>query len=577
MRRLESLLLTDRIVVAVRWLGLISLAALAVAGDEDSRVLQTFLFLGGVGNFILTGLTIFRRRMPSHEYISIAADVILVSILFRFSGTINGPLIWGGLLPVVTGAIYFAVQGGLLGAMLSLIGLGLMAFFDTSVSETLEAFVIPAVVFLGGGLVLGFLGRSASNELKQRLLSEVGLGAKTRRLARDRIQAVYDITTKLNSTLNYERVLDLALDVSSQALAEPGKNTPLVSAFYLYNDGMLEVGSARRYTPADMRVPLRGKQGLLASAINAATPRFMKNPSADPEFRRVVALSNCQSVYCYPLKSGLDVYGVLIFGSEDENYFIEERREILNIVGKNAQVSLQNARLYQELEEEKQRIIQIQKETQQKLARDLHDGPTQSVAAIAMRVNFARRLMERDINATAEELFKVEDLARRTTKEIRHMLFTLRPLVLESSGLVPALESMAEKMDETYEQKVSVEANRSVDQLLDAQKQAVAFYLVEEATNNARKHAEAKHIWIRVKPDGEDLVLVEIEDDGEGFDLPAVEASYDDRGSLGLLNMRERAELISSILEIDSRPKRGTRVRVWIPLNEAAIERIKHG
>ena len=576
MRLLETLLLADRIVVAVRWLALISLAALAFAGDEASSVLQTLFFLGGVANFVLTGLSIFRRRLPSHEYASIAADVVLVSLLFRLSGTINGPLIWGGLLPVATGAIYFSWQGGLLGAMLSLIGMGLMAFFDTSVSETLKAFGFPTIVFLGGGLILGFLSRSASSELKQRLLSEVGLGAKTRRLARDRVQAVYDITTKLNSTLNYERVLDLALDVSNQALAQSHRRTPLVSAFYLYQNGMLEVGSARRYTPADMRVSLRGTQGLLASAINAGIPRFMKNPRADPEFRRIVALSNCQSIYCYPLKSGLDVYGVLIFGSEDENYFVEENREILNIVGRNAQVSLQNARLYQELEEEKQRIIQIQEETQRKLARDLHDGPTQSVAAIAMRVNFARRLMERDINATAEELFKVEDLARRTTKEIRHMLFTLRPLVLESSGLVPALQSMAEKMDETYEQHVSVEADPGMDQQLDAQKQAVAFYLVEEATNNARKHAEAEHIWIRVKPAGEDLILLEIEDDGEGFDLPAIEASYDDRGSLGLLNMRERAELISSVLQIDSRPKRGTRVRVWIPLTEAAIERIKN-
>ena len=576
MRRLETLLLADRIVVAVRWLTLISLAALAVAGDEVSSVLQSLFFLGGVSNFVLTGLTLFRRRIPNHEYVSIAADAILASLLFRVSGTINGPLIWAGLMPVVTGAIYYSVQGGLLGALLSLIGMGLMAFFDTSVSETLSAFIVPAIVFLGGGLVIGFLSRNASNELKQRLLSEVGIGAQSRRLARGRVQAVYDITSKLNSTLNYARVLDIALDVSNQALAQPNKTTPLVSAFYLYKDGMLEVGSARRYTPADMRVTLRGKRGLLASAINAGTPRFMKNPSADPEFRRIVALSNCQSVYCYPLKSGLDVYGVLIFGSEDENYFVEENREILNIVGRNAQVSLQNARLYQELEEEKQRIIQIQEETQQKLARDLHDGPTQSVAAIAMRVNFARRLMERDINATAEELFKVEDLARRTTKEIRHMLFTLRPLVLESSGLVPALQSMAEKMDETYEQKVSVEAEPGIDKEMESRKQAVAFYLVEEATNNARKHAEADHIWIRVKTGGEDLVLLEIEDDGLGFDLAAVDATYDDRGSLGLLNMRERAELISSVLQIDSRPNRGTLVRVWIPLTETAIERIKN-
>jgi signal transduction histidine kinase len=81
-------------------------------------------------------------------------------------------------------------------------------------------------------------------------------------------------------------------------------------------------------------------------------------------------------------------------------------------------------------------MMDIQEEARKKIARDLHDGPTQSIAAIAMRVNFARRLMERDFKAASEELYKIEELARRTTKEIRHMLFTLRPLVLESQGLV---------------------------------------------------------------------------------------------------------------------------------------------
>ena len=102
-------------------------------------------------------------------------------------------------------------------------------------------------------------------------------------------------------------------------------------------------------------------------------------------------------------------------------------------------------------------MAEAQDEARRKLARDLHDGPTQSVSAIAMRVNFARRLMERDVAEAGEELYKIEDLARKTTKEIRHMLFTLRPLVLESQGLTAALQAMAEKVNETYNQNVIVE------------------------------------------------------------------------------------------------------------------------
>jgi len=91
-------------------------------------------------------------------------------------------------------------------------------------------------------------------------------------------------------------------------------------------------------------------------------------------------------------------------------------------------------------------MIEVQEEARKKLARDLHDGPTQSVSAIAMRLNLIRMMLTRAPEKVEDELIRAEDLARRTTKEIRHMLFTLRPLVLESQGLHAALEAMAEKM-----------------------------------------------------------------------------------------------------------------------------------
>jgi signal transduction histidine kinase len=233
--------------------------------------------------------------------------------------------------------------------------------------------------------------------------------------------------------------------------------------------------------------------------------------------------------------------------------------------------------LYRDLEQEKERIMQIQEEARNKLARDLHDGPTQTVAAIAMRVNFARRLLERDLKAASNELFKIEELARRTTKEIRHMLFTLRPLVLESQGLVPALQSMADKMQETYNQDVVIEADAGIVSQMEMGKQGVIFYMVEEAVNNARKHARAAHVWVRLKPAGNDLAQLEVEDDGVGFDPHAVDASYENRGSLGLINLRERAELLNGYLQIDSQPGRGTRVSVLIPLTEVAADRVRRG
>jgi signal transduction histidine kinase len=156
------------------------------------------------------------------------------------------------------------------------------------------------------------------------------------------------------------------------------------------------------------------------------------------------------------------------------------------------------------------------------------------------------------------------------------MLFTLRPLVLESQGLVAALVSMAEKMKETYSQEVLIEVDEGVLKDMEMGKQSVIFYLVEEAVNNARKHARAPHIWVNLRPFESEIALLEIRDDGAGFDVATVNRSYDQRGSLGMVNLRERTELINGVLNLQSAIGKGTRVQVYIPLTEEAADRLHH-
>ena len=266
----------------------------------------------------------------------------------------------------------------------------------------------------------------------------------------------------------------------------------------------------------------------------------------------------------------------MLFAHPDPNYFTRERREMLDIIGRQAVIAVQNAGLYQDLVEEKERMVDVQEETRKKLARDLHDGPTQSVAAMAMRINLVRRMMQKNPKDAMDELQKIEELAHRTTKEIRHMLFTLRPLILESQGLNAALQAMAEKMRETFTQNVIVNVDESVLENMEMGKQGVIFYIIEEAVNNARKHASAAHIWVRLRPFEAGIALLEIEDDGIGFDVGAVHKSYDKRGSLGMVNLRERTDLVTGLLNIDSAPGKGTRIQVYIPLSEEAADRLHH-
>ena len=156
------------------------------------------------------------------------------------------------------------------------------------------------------------------------------------------------------------------------------------------------------------------------------------------------------------------------------------------------------------------------------------------------------------------------------------MLFTLRPLVLESQGLLAALQMMAEKMKETFGQEVLVEVDPAVISQLEIGKQTVVFYLAEEAVNNARKHAQASQIWVKLRSlkKEKDIALLEVQDNGVGFDVEAVKGNYDGRGSLGMINLRERTELINGLLVIQSTPGQGTRVQVFLPLNEEAADRL---
>jgi signal transduction histidine kinase len=567
----------DQISLLTRWLGLIGLALMLGWGNSVNFSSLVLIIFAGFWNVVLTVLSLNKRRFPYHEFLVLGLDVVFAFLLLS-QGTYQGePFFWGGLIPILSGAIYFSLQGGLFTSLGIVLVDGIFLTVALRSFQVLSDFLMPAAIMLTVGLVVGFFAQQVSYYLRQREAQETSRQEDAERKERERIKALYKITSTMTATLDYQKVLDMSLDLTANVLSEKGDEVQIVSAALLFENDELHVRSARRFTPMDNKVVLAAQEGLLDESLRSGQPRKLKNPIEDPELNKIVALRSCDVVYCYPLRTLQEMFGVLLFGHPDPEFFNELRTEILDIIGRQAFVALQNATLYHDLEQEKERMMEIQEEARKQLARDLHDGPTQSVAAIAMRVNFARRMIERDVRAAAEELYKVEDLARRTTKEVRHMLFTLRPLVLETAGLSSAFESMAEKMSDTYNQNVVVEAEAQAMEDLEAGKQGVIFYIAEEAVNNARKHAEAEKIWVRLLKHKPDVILLEVEDNGVGFNVGEVDSGYERRGSLGMVNMRERTELINGVIRVNSEVGKGTRIQVWVPLTEEATDQIKRG
>lgn len=573
MNRYETPYTADWYVVSLRWLMLVvltlSLALRAQLGSLPFWILLLMLLWNSAMS-VLAGLNM---RMPYHRYIVLGVDFSLSALYFWMQNIApGGASIWSGVVPIVTGAIYFEMWGAFLAAVL----FALLQFLVFRFSFSTEILFTLAI-----GLAGGLLGRFVMKRMRTSRHTRLDTDERQRHMEHERLRAIYELTSTLTATLSYKRVLDSALDLGYDALnpsfdSDEPRDERLVSAVLLFKGDELTIGSARRFTNADMRANLRGKEGILKKIFDDGEAVLTRDIGYDPELGRVIALRSCSAAYCFPLRSGFNMYGAMLFAHPDQNYFTPERCGLLDIIGRQAVIAVQNAKLYQDLVEEKKRMVDVQEETRKKLARDLHDGPTQSVAAIAMRINLTRRMIKKDVKSAEDELLKIEELALRTTKEVRHMLFTLRPLILESQGLTAALEAMAEKMRETFSQNVIVNVDEAVLENMEMGKQGVIFYIIEEATNNARKHANSFHIWVRLRTFETEIALLEIEDDGTGFDVEAVNKSYDKRGSLGMVNLRERAELVNGLLNIDSAPGNGTRIQVYIPLSEEAADRLHH-
>jgi signal transduction histidine kinase len=176
-------------------------------------------------------------------------------------------------------------------------------------------------------------------------------------------------------------------------------------------------------------------------------------------------------------------------------------------------------------------------------------------------------MIDHDPEQVKAELFKLENLARRTTKEIRTMLFTLRPVVLETQGIKVAVAQLVERLHETCELPVALDIEDALEERVDPNLQAVAWSVTEEALNNAKKYSNAEQVWVRMHvKDGH--FVTEVEDDGIGFDYAATMAGYDERGSFGLLNYQERAALVNGRATVRTAPGRGTTVRLVVPLQQ---------
>lgn len=561
----------NRIRAASRWLlllficGVLAFFGAQIGSTSTEGLLSVFVF-GALVNGVVTMFLLLPGLERPASIALLFGDLILAA-LFAMVGQGNVfVLVLAGSALMVAGLLYPHLRWNI--AQVIGVVTVIAATWITAL-QTTPGTVPLALTFVGVLVVLAsYAYEHELGSLRRQVAQLDGSQSSLFEDSRQRTRAISELTYIMSSTLNYKKVLDAVIEAGRLGLRMPEREqSSLFAGVFLYHidDNKLHVVSSRRFTRTDDARVINGKEGIVGQALREAVPVFGTDALTDPELQYFIAFQGCKSLLCIPLRAGYDNFGVLLYGSDTPNAFTQEHSELLTALGVQATLALQNAVLYHTLIEEKERIVDVDDEARKKLAHDLHNGPTQTIAAIAMRLSYISKLYRKSPEQVPTELKKVEDMARQTTAEIRHMLFTLRPLVLETRGLSAALNQLADKTFELHKQAVAVRVERSIEESLDAQQQGVIFDIVDEAINNARKHAKAKLINVSAMRQGE-MAIIQIADNGVGFDVSKVNENYEVRASLGMVNMRERAALLDGTISIDSVLGKGTTITVLLPL-----------
>jgi signal transduction histidine kinase len=251
------------------------------------------------------------------------------------------------------------------------------------------------------------------------------------------------------------------------------------------------------------------------------------------------------------------------------------RRELLMSLAGLVAISVENTDLLDRLQKKEQSLqallrktLTAQEEERRRISRELHDETSQVLSALMMNID----LLETQLEAAAQpadgsraRVEAVKALAEEAARNLDKMMLDLRPALLDELGLIAALRWYVAQVGDLWGREIAFEGGR-MGRLPD-HVEVAAFRIVQEAVGNAVRHAEASRISVRVFA-RERVLHLEIEDDGVGFDVGSVAARAGTGEAVGLMGMRERAELVGGVFRVDSSPGSGSVVTAELPLTD---------
>ena len=313
-------------------------------------------------------------------------------------------------------------------------------------------------------------------------------------------------------------------------------------------------------------------EGVAGLVAQEGTTILVDDAQRDPRISRrpIVVQEGLRGFLGVPLQSKERIVGVLTIGSRAPRLFTQQEVQFLIALGHQLALAIENAQLYQEVQSREQaradllrQVIRAQEDERRRVARELHDVTSQALATLAVRVETLSSLSKVGPKENEVLIEEIRHLLTTTSKEVHSLIYALRPSLLDDLGLPAAVRSCAHSALETARIEVHLEVSGAERRLLPEVEIAV-FRMTQEAITNIASHSRAESVYINLEFKDRSIA-VQVEDDGIGFNLLEVLSSAHEKESMGLLGMKERAELLGGTLSIDTQPGKGTRVIIEIP------------
>lgn len=391
------------------------------------------------------------------------------------------------------------------------------------------------------------------------------------------LSTLHAVTEAIISSLEVEEVLQVVMEKLTELFHLD------FCAVVLFNGQGKRVESV--FLHSDLSSPGVGERMFLADRANRLTDLFAATVESRPVgFSREELVSNgilsadalpegVDEVFFVPLKSKERLSGVMCLAARRKTWFSREEEEVLSAVANETAMALENARLLADLRSKEeahrgllQRLITAQEEERRRIAAELHDGVIQNMAGALFRLRLFSAQSPDLPQERKEPLREAEELVNRSIGEMRRIISGLRPAMLEEMGLACALEEYVKTLERLGERHPEVELDIRMGEKPDPRVETALFRIAQEALNNALRHSGCQKVRVRVEEEGDHL-LMEISDDGNGFDVSGI-YRRDGKG-FGIIGMRERAESLGGTLTLHSEPGLGTRISVRLPSKPA--------